>query len=136
MKTPGPKKIEIQCPACGRESWLSRKTKYEGFTAVGEILSCALCSHEFGSEEEIDFIGSRTPQVFTEVDRPRAVKIFNEDEKGRMCRYCAEYVINPFLQRCALHHCEVEATDTCPHFRAKPPPELGEDPEIPKPFSL
>jgi len=136
MKAPDSRKVELCCPACGRDSWLKRQTKYDGFTAIGETLSCALCAHEFASEEEIDFKGLRTPQVFTEADRPRAVKVFDEAEKGKMCRYCADYVINPFLQRCSLHRCEVEATDTCPHFRPKPPEEEKEEPEPTPPFSL
>lgn len=136
MKAPDPDKVELRCPACGRDSWLKRQTKYDGFTAIGETLSCALCAHEFASEDEIEFKGSRKPKVFTEADRPRAVKVFDGDEKGRMCRYCAEYVINPFLQHCGLHHCEVEATDTCPHFCPKPPPDPDEDSVAPKPFSL
>jgi hypothetical protein len=45
--------------------------------------------------------------------------LFAEEERGRMCRYCREYVVNPFLQRCGLHRCEVEATDTCPRFEPK-----------------
>ena len=121
MKGKEPAKVELSCPACGRDSWLLRKPVYEGFTKTGESLSCALCGHRFASEEEIAF-KDRRPKVFSEKDRPRPVQVFREDEKGRMCRHCAEYVVNPFLQRCGLHRCEVEATDTCPHFRPKPPP--------------
>ena len=122
MKGREPVKVELRCPACGRDSWLLRKPKYEGFTKTGEALTCALCGHEFASEAEIAFKDSRTPRVFSEADRPRPVKVFRADEQGKMCRYCAEYVVNPFLQRCGLHRCEVQATDTCPHFRPKPPP--------------
>lgn len=125
MKPSPSSKQELNCPACGQVSWLVRKTKYDGFTAVGETLTCALCGHPFESEDDIDFLGSRDPAVFTEADRPRPLKVFDESEKGKMCRYCAEYVINPFMQRCGLHQCEVEATDTCPHFRPKPPPKEG-----------
>jgi hypothetical protein len=127
MKGKEPAKVELRCPACGRDSWLLRKPKYEGFTKTGEALTCALCAHEFASEAEIPFKDRRQPKVFSEDDRPRAVKVFNEDEKGKMCRYCAEYVVNPFLQRCGLHRCEVQATDTCPHFKPKPPPKELED---------
>ena len=136
MKGREPAKVELRCPACGRDSWLLRKPRYEGFTKTGEALTCALCAHEFASEAEIDFKDSRTPRVFTENDRPRPVKVFREDEKGRMCRYCAEYVVNPFLQRCGLHQCEVQATDTCPHYTPKPPPKEAAEPEKPNPFRL
>lgn len=131
-----PAKVELRCPACGRDSWLLRKPKYDGFTKVGEALTCALCAHEFASEADIPFKAGQRPQVFSEDDRPRPVKVFREDEKGRMCRYCAEYVVNPFLQRCGLHRCEVQATDTCPHFKPKPPPKEDAAPEPPNPLRI
>jgi len=46
--------------------------------------------------------------------------IFAEDEKGRNCRYCKHYVVNPFTQRCGLHGRTVEATDTCEDFQSAP----------------
>lgn len=122
MKGPEPKRVEIQCPACGRESWLVRKPVFTGFTKTGENQLCALCGHLFAPDEEIPFRNASAPSVFSEEDRPRPVKVFDAAEKGRMCRYCAEYVVNPFIQRCGRHRCEVEATDTCPHFRPKAPP--------------
>ena len=131
-----PAKVELRCPACGRDSWLLRKPKYDGFTKVGEALTCALCAHEFASEADIPFKAGQRPQVFSEDDRPRPVKVFREDEKGRMCRYCAEYVVNPFLQRCGRHRCEVQATDTCPHFKPKPPPKEDAAPEPPNPLRI
>jgi len=135
MKSREPAKVELRCPACGRDSWLRRAPIYDGFTKTGEALTCALCGHAFASEAEIPFKDNR-PKVFSEADRPRPVKVFREDEKGQMCRYCAEYVVNPFLQRCGLHKCEVQATDTCPHFKPKPPPKEEAEPEKPNPFRL
>ena len=135
MKSREPAKVELRCPACGRDSWLRRAPIYDGFTKTGEALTCALCGHAFASEAEIPFKDNR-PKVFSEADRPRPVKVFREDEKGQMCRYCAEYVVNPFLQRCGLHRCEVQATDTCPHFKPKPPPKEEAEPEKPNPFRL
>ena len=136
MKGREPAKVEIHCPACGRDAWLARKPVYDGFTKTGEALTCALCGHRFESEAEVPFAGSRRPQVFSEADRPRPVQVFAGDEQGKMCRYCAEYVVNPFIQRCALHKCEVKATDTCPHFRPRPPPQEGAAPAAPGPFRL
>ena len=136
MKSREPAKVELRCPACGQDSWLSRKPTYDGFAKTGETLACALCGHVFASEAEIPFKDNR-PKVFSAADRPRPVQVFREDEKGQMCRYCAEYVVNPFLQRCNLHKCEVEATDTCPHFRPKPaPPPAAAEPDAPNPLRL
>jgi hypothetical protein len=63
------------------------------------------------------------PKVFSEDEKAVAPKVFKEGEKGRFCRYCRHYVVNPFTQRCALHRRAVEATDTCPQFDPAPPPE-------------
>ena len=136
MKGREPAKVEIHCPACGRDAWLVRKPVYDGFTRTGETPTCALCGHAFASEAEIPFKEGGAPKVFSEDDRPRPVKVFREDEKGKMCRYCAEYVVNPFIQRCGLHRCEVQATDTCPHFRPKPPPAEEAEPGTSGPFRL
>ena len=135
MKGREPAKVEFRCPACGQDAWLARKPQYDGFKKIGETLSCALCGHAFASEAEIPFKDNR-PKVFSADDRPRPVQVFREDEKGKMCRYCAEYVVNPFLQRCGLHKCEVQATDTCPQSTPKPPPKEEAEPEKPNPFRL
>ena len=119
---PAPARREFRCPACGRDTWLLKKPTYDGFTRTGETLHCALCHHQFSSEAEIPFKDSAPPRIFTEADRPRPVRVFDESEKNRMCRHCREYVVNPFIQRCGLHHCEVEATDTCTSFAPRPPP--------------
>lgn len=115
-----PKSVEINCPACGRDALLMRQPKYDGFKRVGDTLTCAACGHVFASEEEVPFEGQRVVKVFSEADRSKEYKIFDQDEKGRICRYCMNYIVNPFTQYCSHHKKEVEATDTCPAFAAKP----------------
>jgi hypothetical protein len=117
------KQVEILCPACGRDALLRREPKYEGFTRIGETLSCSSCAHVFDDEASVPFKHRQEIKVFTDADRPREVKVFDEDEKGRICRYCASYIVNPFTQWCATHKREVEATDTCSRFAPKPPPK-------------
>ncbi len=112
---------EILCPACGKEALLLRQPRYEGFSKVGETLSCAACGHVFESEAEVPFKQRAKVNVFTDADRSKDVKVFGEGENKRLCRYCAYYVVNPFMQWCALHKKEVQATDTCPQFTPKPP---------------
>jgi transcription elongation factor Elf1 len=114
------KSVEINCPSCGRETLLMRQPKYDGFKRAGEILSCSACGHEFASEEEVPFKEIQELKVFGDDDRSKEIKIFREDEKGRICRYCINYIVNPFTQYCSHHKKEVEATDTCPAFAPKP----------------
>jgi hypothetical protein len=117
------KSLEINCPACGRETLLMRRPKYEGFTKVGELLSCTSCGHVFTSEEEVPFKGKSTVKVFTEADRSKDIKVFGANEVEKLCLNCASYVVNPFVQWCAYHKKEVEATDSCDHFSKKPEPK-------------
>lgn len=115
--------IEIQCPACGRETLLRRTPRYEGFKKVGEQLSCLGCGHRFAGEQDVPFRHKAAPAVFAPDERPAAVRIFAEDENACLCRYCRHYLVHPFVQRCAVHKKEVEATDTCARFDRKPPPK-------------
>ena len=129
-----PKPVEIVCSACGADTLLMRKPKYDGFTKVGETLTCTACGHVYAKEEDVPFKGKNTIKVFSDSDRSEQVKVFKEDENARLCRHCANYVVNPFMQWCARHKKEVEATDTCPQFTKRKTPESsdtkpGNDPE-------
>jgi hypothetical protein len=115
--------VEIVCSACGADALVVRKPKYEGFTKVGETLSCAACGHEYAREEDVPFKGRKVVKVFTDADRSADVKVFRQNEAGRLCRHCGHYLINPFTQWCHRHHLEVEATDTCGQFMPRPPPK-------------
>lgn len=117
------KTLEIHCPGCGRVTLLLRQPTYEGFTKVGDQLSCASCGHAFATEEEVPYKFATPVRVFTEADKSKVAKVFDEGENARLCRYCVNYVINPFMQWCGHHRKEVEATDTCPAFQLKPPPK-------------
>ena len=110
---------EIQCPACGADALLLREPRYEGFAKVGETLTCSACGHEFADEDEVPYRERETAVVFTDADRSKQVEVFEEHEADRLCRYCTQYVVNPFMQWCGLHKKEVEATDTCPQFERK-----------------
>ncbi len=121
---------EIICPACGRESLLKREPVYEGFRRAGVKLSCLSCGHVFGSEAEVPFKQKHAPSVFSREDAAAPVKIFKGGEAGRLCRHCADYVVNPFVQRCARRGKIVEATDSCEFFSARlqPADESGAKP--------
>ncbi len=108
----------IQCPACNKEAFLRREPVYEGFQKTGETLSCVSCGHVFATEQEVPFVTSKKPQIFTAADRSAKISIFTSDEVGHNCRHCKHYVKNPFVQRCGLHQIEVAATDCCANFEA------------------
>lgn len=111
------KSIEILCPACGKESLLKRTPRYEGFKRTGEDLACSLCGHIFANENEVPFKKKPSSHLFDPKELDAKPKIFKPDDAARLCRHCAHYVVNPFVQRCALRRKEVEATDSCPKFK-------------------
>lgn len=123
-----PKPVEIVCAACGADTLLIRKPRYEGFKKVGEILTCAACGHEYPAEETVPFKQKPALRIFTEADRGPAVHVFQEHEAERLCRHCCNYVVNPFMQWCAHHRKEVEATDTCPQFQPREKPVADDVP--------
>ena len=112
--------IEMDCPACGKTTFLRREPVYDGFKKTGERLFCASCGHGFPSETEVSFREKRKLDFFTDDEKPRQAQIFNDDEKWRNCRYCRYYIVNPFTQRCAVHNREVQASDYCEKFEKKP----------------
>ncbi len=119
-------KVAIVCTQCGEEAFLTREPVYDGLKKTGERLFCSACGCEYVSEADVPFKSkAAVPAVFNEEDRPEKTEIFQEGENKRLCRYCDNYVVNPFMQFCSLHKKEVQATDTCPQFSAagseKPP---------------
>ena len=119
--------VEIICRSCGADTLLNREAIYDGFSKTGERLTCSSCGFEYASEDEVPFKAARSePQIFTEADRSVKVEVFDEGENKRICRYCANYIVNPFTQFCSTHKKEVQATDTCDRF--DPPKEKEESP--------
>jgi hypothetical protein len=113
--------VEIICTHCGAETFLKREPVYEGFKKTGEELLCSACGFVFASETEVPFkTAVAAPKIFTDADRSKVVKVFDEGENKRICRYCANYVVNPFMQFCSLHRKEVQSTDSCPQFSPAP----------------
>lgn len=110
------KAFQIHCSACGEDSWLKKDPIYDGFRKTGERLLCAACGHVYASEAEVPYKGASRPRVFSDKDRSKTVDVFAATEKGRNCRHCEHFVVNPFTQRCGLHFRVVEATDVCDDF--------------------
>jgi len=107
------------CPVCEADTFVRREPVYDGFKKTGEDIFCVSCGHKFDNEDEIPFKDISGPKVFSAEDRSKKVEIFRSDEKGRNCRHCDHYTVNPFIQRCGLHGKEVQATDICGGFTPK-----------------
>ena len=114
------KRLQIVCSACGIETFLKREPIYEGLRKTGEKLACADCGHVFADESDVSFKDSAQPQIFTDADRSAKIEIFTSDDAERNCRHCCHYIVNPFIQRCGIHHREVQATDCCRDFEPNP----------------
>lgn len=123
---------EIHCPGCNADTLLIREPVYEGFQKTGETLKCSSCGHAFEAEDDLPVVASKKVQVFTEADRVLGPEIFEDDEASCLCRYCNNYIVNPFRQWCSLHKKDVEATDTCEKFERKPDPPPDEEEEEPE----
>lgn len=117
-----PQLAKILCPACGQESLLKRAPRYDGFTRVGETLACAACGHAFADEAAVPYLEKKTLAGFDAKQLPPPPRVFGKNENARLCRYCVNYVVNPFVQWCSRQKKEVEATDTCRQFSPKPEP--------------
>ena len=110
--------VEIICRNCGADTLLKREAVYDGFAKTGETLICSACGFEYTSEADVPFKSAKAElQIFTDADRSQKVDVFDEGENQRLCRQCANYIVNPFTQFCAIHKKEVQATDTCPQFQ-------------------
>ena len=109
--------VEIICRNCGADTLLHREAVYDGFAKSGKKLTCSTCGFEYASEEDVPFKSKKAePVIFTEADRSAKVEVFDEGENRSICRYCANYIVNPFTQFCAIQKKEVQATDTCDRF--------------------
>jgi len=118
------KSIEIVCTACGKETLLKRTPRYEAFKRAGEDLNCAACGHAYANEAEVPFKTKTQSKLFNRSELDAKPEVFKPGEAARLCRLCAHYVVNPFIQRCALLRKEVEATDSCGNFKKpKEPPK-------------
>lgn len=111
------KAVEIICRNCGEDTLLKREAVYDGFAKIGEKRTCSSCGYVYDSEADIPFKAKcEEPKIFTDADRSARVEVFDEDENAQLCRYCANYIVNPFTQFCSVHKKEVQATDSCGQF--------------------
>jgi len=116
----------IDCPHCGRNSFLKKVAVMDGWTKKGDILACAACSAKIADikpeEEKTAFPKEKSisslESLFGEKHASGPKLEASEDEKA-FCRDCKNYIVHPFMNRCGLHNKEVNPMDDCPDFVKK-----------------
>ena len=108
--------LEIVCIGCGEETLVRREPVYDGFKKVGEQLVCIECGQTYDPDGDVPYQEKRASSIFGAGDLTPVEDVFAGDEKGRNCRYCKHYIVNPFTQRCGLTQKIVESTDGCGEF--------------------
>lgn len=106
------------CPACGAAGLTLRKPVFEGLRKTGERTVCAACGHDVEPGPAPD--APARPALFADTEPERAPDPFAGDARGRLCRYCLHYVVNPFRQWCGAHRRDVDAMDACGQFEPRP----------------
>ncbi|NCD34622.1 MAG: hypothetical protein EOL87_14550 [Spartobacteria bacterium] len=118
---------EAYCPQCKEVRLILRKSRYDGFTKIGEDQVCSSCGCCFPEEKRSDKDAQSATEgksdafraLFSEDELPERPHVFNDDEQRHFCRYCVHYIVNPFKQWCGLNNKDVAATDSCEHFDPK-----------------
>jgi hypothetical protein len=124
--------MEIQCTACARVALVRVEPVYDGFRKTGEAFVCTACGHRYATRENTPFLAAdRRPRVFTDQDKPAPTRVFRDDERRKCCGWCLHFVVNPFNQRCGLTNREMQATDLCARFEARPAEEAPAPPAKP-----
>jgi len=111
--------FEIVCSACKADTMVRKENVFDGFRKTGEQFICVSCGHKYADERSVPFRQKKQISVFGDGDKVKPVSVFREDERGKTCRNCRHYLLNPFTQRCGLHFKEVQATDYCQDFERK-----------------
>jgi hypothetical protein len=116
---------EIICKHCGENSFLVKKTIMDGWTKVGEVLTCSSCSMEIekicneeklSEKQEIKSLSLDKLSGFLGTELEEKPTINMEEDEKYFCRDCKHYISHPFLDRCSLHQTEVNPMDDCKSF--------------------
>jgi DNA-directed RNA polymerase subunit RPC12/RpoP len=117
---------DIQCPQCGKNTFLKKVAVLDGWTKTGEILACAACnakiadlkpeekespSNDAAANKLANFLGGAEKEKIPEIKAAAGEK--------RFCRDCRHLVAHPFLTRCERHKKNVNPMDDCPDFTVK-----------------
>jgi len=113
---------EVQCPHCGREVFVIKKTLMDGWTNLGEVLACSACDAKLADIEDPKLFGVKENPAKSAlsnllgVEEEKKKEFQVSDEEKQFCRDCNHYIEHPFLTRCSLFDKKVSPMDDCPKW--------------------
>jgi len=109
----------IRCPHCGEDTVVKTKPKMEGWTRVGDVLTCALCGAELGVPEEGKSPASSRSAALAALlgEKPeQKLRLDPGSEHKRFCRNCRKRIEHPFVLRCGRDGREIDPGSCCEDF--------------------
>ena len=109
----------ITCPHCGQNTVVKLKPKMDGWTRVGDVLSCAFCGAELGTPaKETSGAGKKSAALAALLGEELTAgpSLAPGEDHKRFCRNCKNLIEHPFLLRCARDGREVYPGGCCEHF--------------------
>ncbi|MCP4180353.1 MAG: hypothetical protein GY756_21525 [bacterium] len=113
---------EVNCPHCNQNAFLVKQTIMDGWTKVGDILTCSICNMRI-ADLEIKNEETRKEQKNLSLDKLASFLETDQEEKSELkeenkcfCRDCSHFVSHPFLDRCSLLEKNINPMDDCSKF--------------------
>lgn len=117
---------ELDCPHCGKSTFIIKKAVMDNWTKSGDIFACSGCGAKIADVEETPFAfeekssaASSALAGFLGVEKEKKKELSVTDDEKHFCRDCGNLVAHPFLTRCDLHKKDVNPMDDCPDFIQK-----------------
>ncbi|OGV34806.1 MAG: hypothetical protein A2020_09805 [Lentisphaerae bacterium GWF2_45_14] len=118
----------IDCPLCGKNSFLKKVPVLDGWTKKGDILACAACSGKIADLPPVGLAGNTGVQKGKSVSALESLlgekhsatpRIEAAEDEKSFCRDCKSYIVHPFMNRCGRHNKDVNPMSDCPDFIKK-----------------
>lgn len=109
----------IRCPHCGEDTVVKSKPKMDGWTRIGDVLTCVLCGAELGAPEEEKSSASASTAALAALLGEKPEPKFRIDpgsEHRRFCRNCRKRIEHPFVLRCGRDGREIDPSGCCDAF--------------------
>ncbi len=132
----------FRCPACGRDSVIQVRARFDGWTRTGEDYVCGLCRAVLapavaGDAQVPDARGSTvahakellglTGDIGSDKCACDVLSTGTSDAERRFCRDCRHFLVHPFITRCILHDRTVEPMQDCADFVARSKSDAGKE---------